>query len=142
MLFRSLGIQSFDEKDLSVLGRKHSSSEAINAIESASKIFSRYSFDLIYARPDQTLEKWQEELKFALTLAGSHISLYQLTIEKGTPFFNLFRYNKLSLPADDLAATLYEWTSSYLKEHSYNRYEISNYAKSGEECIHNLCYWN
>lgn len=138
----SLGIQSFDEKDLSVLGRKHSSSEAINAIESASKIFSRYSFDLIYARPDQTLNKWQEELKFALTLAGNHISLYQLTIEKGTPFFNLFRYNKFSLPADDLAATLYEWTTSYLKEHDYNRYEISNYAKSGEECIHNLCYWN
>ena len=138
----SLGIQTFDEKDLLVLGRKHSSSEAINAIESASKIFSRYSFDLIYARPDQTLEKWQEELKFALTLAGNHISLYQLTIEKGTPFFNLFRHNKLSLPADDLAATLYEWTSSYLKERDYNRYEISNYAKNGEECIHNLCYWN
>jgi oxygen-independent coproporphyrinogen-3 oxidase len=138
----SLGIQAFDERDLSVLGRKHSSSEAVNAVESASKIFSRYSFDLIYARPDQTLEKWQEELKFALTLAGNHISLYQLTIEKGTPFFNLFRHNKLSLPADDLAATLYEWTSSYLKEHDYTRYEISNYAKSGEECIHNLCYWN
>ena len=138
----SLGIQAFDERDLSLLGRKHSSSEAVNAVESASKIFSRYSFDLIYARPDQTLEKWQEELKFALTLVGNHISLYQLTIEKGTPFFNLFRYNKLSLPADDLAATLYEWTSSYLKEHNYNRYEISNYAKSGEECIHNLCYWN
>ncbi|MFK7967771.1 MAG: radical SAM family heme chaperone HemW [Rickettsiaceae bacterium] len=138
----SLGVQSFNEKDLSVLGRKHSSQEAISAINSASNIFSRYSFDLIYARPDQTLKKWQEELKFALTLAKSHISLYQLTIEKGTPFFNLFRSNKLLLPSNDDAAELYEWTGGFLKENNYNRYEISNYSKSNEECIHNLCYWN
>ena len=138
----SIGVQSFSEKDLLVLGRKHSSEEAINAIKSASDIFSRYSFDLIYARPQQTLKQWQEELKFALTLAGDHISLYQLTIEKGTPFFNLLRSNKLQLPTNDLAAELYEWTGNFLKENNYNRYEISNYSKLGEECIHNLCYWN
>ena len=91
----SLGIQSFDEKDLSVLGRKHSSCEAIKAIESASKIFSRYSFDLIYARPDQTLKKWQEELKFALTLAGNHISLTKLVSVVSVPgFVNMISGNR------------------------------------------------
>jgi|JFJP01.1.fsa_nt_gi putative oxygen-independent coproporphyrinogen III oxidase len=138
----SIGVQSFNEKDLSVLGRKHSGPEAINAIESASNIFRRYSFDLIYARPNQTFKKWQEELKFALTLANGHISLYQLTIEKGTPFFNLFRSNQLCLPSNDDSAELYEWTGNFLKENNYNRYEISNYSKLNEECIHNLCYWN
>ncbi len=138
----SIGIQSLNEKDLLVLGRKHSSEEAINAVKSASNIFPRYSFDLIYARPGQLIAKWQKELKFALTLAGGHISLYQLTIEKGTPFFNLFRSNKLALPSNELAAELYEWTNDFLKENNYNRYEISNYSKSQEECIHNLCYWN
>jgi len=138
----SIGVQSFNEQDLKTLGRKHSADEAINAIKSASKIFERYSFDLIYARPGQTLKAWQEEMKFALTLAGGHISLYQLTIEKGTPFFNLFRIGDLSLPSNDLAAELYEWTNSFLGQHGYNRYEISNYSKLGEECIHNLCYWN
>ena len=138
----SIGVQSFNEKDLSVLGRKHSGQEAINAIESAGNIFRKYSFDLIYARPEQTLEKWQEELKFALTLANGHISLYQLTIEKGTAFFNLYRSNQLLLPSNDDAAELYEWTGNFLKENNYNRYEISNYSKTKEECIHNLCYWN
>lgn len=138
----SIGVQSFNEKDLSVLGRKHSALEAINAINSASNIFSRYSFDLIYARPQQTLKAWKEELKFALTLANGHISLYQLTIEKGTPFFNLFRSNQLLLPSNDEAADLYKWTGDFLKENNYNRYEISNYSRIKEESIHNLCYWN
>lgn len=138
----SLGVQSFDPASLTMLGRKHSAKEAIKAIEEASKIFNRYSFDLIYARPKQDLASWQEELKFALTLTSGHISLYQLTIEKGTPFFNLHRANKLQLPANDLAANLYEWTNHFLASHGYNRYEISNYAHIGEECVHNLCYWN
>jgi putative oxygen-independent coproporphyrinogen III oxidase len=138
----SLGVQSFIEKDLKTLGRTHSSGDAINAIESAGKIFDRYSFDLIYARPHQAIESWQNELKFAMQLAQDHISLYQLTIEKGTPFFNLFRSNELILPSNDLAAELYEWTNFFLKQHNYNRYEISNYARQGFECVHNLCYWN
>lgn len=138
----SLGVQSFIEKDLKTLGRTHSSGDAINAIESAGKIFDRYSFDLIYARPHQAIESWQNELKFAMQLARDHISLYQLTIEKGTPFFNLFRSNELILPSNDLSAELYEWTNFFLKQHNYNRYEISNYARQGSECVHNLCYWN
>jgi putative oxygen-independent coproporphyrinogen III oxidase len=138
----SIGIQSFNEKKLAALGRKHSAQEAINATQSASKIFDRYSFDLIYARPGDDLKSWQQELKFALDLAGGHISLYQLTIEKGTPFFNLARSGELKLPSNDLAAKLYEWTNAYLEKNGYNRYEISNYSQPEQECVHNLCYWN
>ncbi len=138
----SIGIQSFNSEDLLMLGRKHSSSDAINAVKEGAKIFDRYSFDLIYARPGQSLKSWQDELSFAYKLSSGHISLYQLTIEKGTPFFNLYRSNKLHLPSNDLSADLYKWTDSFLNDENYNRYEISNYAKLGQECVHNLCYWN
>lgn len=138
----SLGIQALNKEDLLVLGRKHSSDEAISAIKSASKIFPKYSFDLIYARPSQTLDAWKNELKFALQLSGGHISLYQLTIEKGTPFFNLSRQGKIKLPEEELSAALYEWTNDFLETNNYSRYEISNYALKDQECLHNLCYWN
>jgi len=138
----SIGVQSFQQNGLEILGRKHSAKEAINAIESASNLFNRYSFDLIYAIPEQTLTQWQQEVEFALSLAGGHISLYQLTVEKGTPFYQLFKNGKLPLPSNDLAANMYEWTSNYLQEHNYKRYEISNYAINEQECVHNLCYWN
>ena len=138
----SIGVQSFQQKGLEILGRKHSVKEAICAIESAANLFDRYSFDLIYAIPNQDLKQWQDEVRFALSLAGGHISLYQLTIEKGTPFYRLFHDGKLPLPSNDMAATLYEWTNKYLQEQNYKRYEISNYATNGQECIHNLCYWN
>ncbi len=137
----SIGVQSFDNDSLVKLGRKHSSHEAISAIEEAARLFNRYSFDLIYARPDQTLADWQEELKFATNLTRDHLSLYQLTIEKATPFFNLYRSGKLKLPSSELSANLYSWTNNFLTELKYNRYEISNYAKIGSESIHNLCYW-
>jgi oxygen-independent coproporphyrinogen-3 oxidase len=138
----SIGVQSFKEESLKLLGRKHSADEAMDAIKSASKIFDRYSFDLIYAIPNQNLAQWQEEMKFALNLAGGHISLYQLTIEKGTPFYKLFNNGELKLPSNDLAASMYEWTNDYLEGQNFSRYEISNYAKPGQECVHNLCYWN
>lgn len=138
----SIGVQSFQQKGLEALGRKHSAKEAISAIESASKIFDRYSFDLIYAIPNQTLGQWKKEMQFALSLANGHISLYQLTIEKGTAFYRDFNDGKLILPSSDLAANMYEWTNFYLEQNNYRRYEISNYAHEGQECIHNLCYWN
>ncbi len=138
----SIGVQSLNQDALTMLGRKHSANDAIKAIESASKIYDRYSFDLIYAIPGQTLEQWQEQATEGLKLAGDHISLYQLTIEKGTPFYSLYRNGNLKMPSNDLAASMYEWTNEHLKARGYNRYEISNYAKAGEECIHNLCYWN
>jgi oxygen-independent coproporphyrinogen-3 oxidase len=138
----SIGVQSFDDEELKLLGRKHSASGAMEAIESASKIFSRYSFDLIYALPGQNLAKWQQNLDFASKFLRDHISLYQLTIEKGTPFFRLHQSGQLELPNGDVAASMYEWTNEYLQQRALERYEISNYAKPGQESRHNLAYWN
>jgi len=103
----SIGVQSLKPEALEVLGRKHSKDEAISAIKSASKIFDRYSFDLIYAIPNQTLEDWKNELSNALELANGHISLYQLTIEKGTPFYQIFKSGQMQLPSNDSSANMY-----------------------------------
>lgn len=138
----SIGVQSLNDDSLKALGRKHGAYAAIKAIESAGEIFDRYSFDLIYALPEQTLSQWKKELSEALKLCTNHISLYQLTIEKATPFFNRYREGNLILPSNDVAADMYDWTYEALQLVSLNRYEISNYAKTGEECVHNLCYWN
>ncbi|MDP5109918.1 MAG: radical SAM family heme chaperone HemW [Rickettsiaceae bacterium] len=138
----SIGIQSLKNDALKILGRMHSKDEAISAINSASKIFSRYSFDLIYAIPNQTLEDWQNELSGAIKFANGHISLYQLTIEKGTPFYQIFKTGQMQLPCNETSANMYEWTNNFLKEQGYYNYEISNYAQQGNECLHNLAYWN
>ena len=138
----SIGVQSLKEDDLKKLGRTHDCMQAIKTIEAANTIFLRVSFDLIYARSGQILKDWQEELKQAMQLATSHISLYQLTIEKGTPFYKLFKEGNLILPHSDAAAEMYEWTNHYLESKKYFRYEISNYAMIGHECLHNLTYWN
>ncbi len=138
----SIGAQSFNDKGLRILGRTHSAKESINAIKSASTIFPEYSFDLIYARPKQTFQEWQDEIKLALSLAGNHISLYQLVIEKGTIFFLLFKNNKIILPSENQSIVMYNWTNEFLLQHNFYRYEISNYAKSNKKCIHNLSYWN
>jgi oxygen-independent coproporphyrinogen-3 oxidase len=138
----SLGIQSFNENDLKFLGRVHSATEAIAAIEIAAKYFVNYSFDLIYGRPNQDLASWQKELEFAIQLASCHISLYQLTIEKGTPFFAQYRRKSFALPSQELAFELYELTDFILERNGYQRYEVSNYAKPGFASKHNLVYWN
>ncbi len=138
----SIGVQSLRSSDLKALGREHDAVEARAAIEMARNEFDRFSFDLIYARPKQTMSDWQEELQEAMAIAGSHISLYQLTIEKGTPFYKLHRDGVLVVPENDIAADMYLWTNEYLKSNGFGRYEISNYAKSGQECRHNLTYWN
>ncbi|HJK86194.1 MAG TPA: radical SAM family heme chaperone HemW [Candidatus Megaira endosymbiont of Nemacystus decipiens] len=138
----SIGVQSTQDKNLKFLGRKHSSSQAIEAIQSAANIFDKYSYDLIYALPGQSISDWQLELQNAQKFCGDHISLYQLTIEKGTPFYKQHNLGAFTLPSDDLAANMYEWTNSYLKKGNYNQYEISNYSKPNAECVHNLSYWN
>jgi putative oxygen-independent coproporphyrinogen III oxidase len=138
----SVGIQSLNEQDLNFLGRKHSKQEALNAIELASSIFNNYSFDLIYALPNQDLSAWEAELETALKLCKYHISLYQLTIEKGTQFFNDFRAKKFDLPNDLKAVEMYNLTREITAAHGFNDYEISNYAKEGFQCRHNLAYWN
>lgn len=138
----SVGIQALNDKDLKALGRKHSASEAIEALKIAREVFDNYSFDLIYTREGQSLNEWKDELNQALELAGNHISLYQLVIEKATPFYKLHRDGKLTLPSNDLSADMYEYSLNCLREKGFNRYEISNYAKEGFECQHNLTYWN
>ncbi len=137
----SIGVQSLVEKDLKILGRQHDSKQAIKTIEKAGQIFPKISFDLIYARSNQTLENWQNELTSAMQFASGHISLYQLVIEKGTLFYKLFNNGDLTIPDSDQAADMYEWTNLYLKSKNYLRYEISNYAILGHQCQHNLTYW-
>lgn len=138
----SLGIQSLREEALKFLGRKHSVDEATKAIQAAQKTFKRFSFDLIYTRPNQSLEAWEEELEEALTtFAPSHLSLYQLTIEPQTPFEQLYLAGKLHLPSDEKSAAFYTRTEDIMRAYGLPPYEISNYAREGEECCHNLTYW-
>ncbi len=137
----SLGIQSLNETDLARLGRHHSAREAIAALELARALFPRLSFDLIYARPGQTLAGWRTELREALTLAADHLSLYQLTIEPGTVYEGMHRRGELALPDDDLAAALYDATAEEAARFGLLPYEVSNYAKPGAESRHNLAYW-
>ena len=137
----SLGVQSLEDDKLRELGRQHSAAEAIAALETARRIFPRLSFDLIYARPGQTLSAWQAELDRALALAADHLSLYQLTIEPGTAFEALHRRGALVLPGEDEAATLYEATAEAAAWHGLAQYEVSNYAAPGAESRHNLAYW-
>lgn len=137
----SIGVQSFDDAALKFLGREHSAGQARAAIELAREIFPRLSFDLIYARPEQTLAAWREELDLALGLAADHLSLYQLTIEQGTKFATLFGRGAFRLPDEDLAAALYEETEAAAARHGLAQYEISNYAQPGRESRHNLAYW-
>ena len=137
----SLGVQSLDDKQLRFLGRLHSAEEARKAIALAREIFPRLSFDLIYARPGQKIAEWEEELRQAIALAADHLSLYQLTIEQGTPFFDLQTRGKLKIPDSDNAADLYEATREVTSHAGLPAYEISNHAARDAECRHNLVYW-
>jgi oxygen-independent coproporphyrinogen-3 oxidase len=137
----SLGVQSLDDAQLRFLGRLHDAAEARAAIELAGRHFDRVSFDLIYARPGQSLEAWRCELGEALQLARGHLSLYQLTIEPGTTFFELELRGKLRVPEGEDAAALYELTQEMCKAEGLPAYEISNHATPGQEGRHNLVYW-
>ncbi len=137
----SLGVQSLRPGPLAELGRRHTVDEAVAAVRIAQSVFDRSSFDLIYARPGQTLEDWEDELKEGLWLARGHISLYQLTIEQGTRYFDLHQAGKLKMPDEDLAADFYELTQDLTAEAGMPAYEISNHAVPGQESRHNLLYW-
>ncbi|TMJ70792.1 MAG: coproporphyrinogen III oxidase [Alphaproteobacteria bacterium] len=137
----SLGVQALDPAALRFLGRAHDREEAIAAIEHAREIFPRFSFDLIYARPGQSVAGWRRELDEALTLAGEHLSLYQLTIESGTAFATLAGRGELALPDEESTAALFEMTQERLAAGGLPAYEISNHARPGAECRHNLAYW-
>ncbi|OJV46457.1 MAG: hypothetical protein BGO28_02625 [Alphaproteobacteria bacterium 43-37] len=137
----SLGVQSLRPEALKFLGREHSASEAMAAIQQARGIFPRYSFDLIYARPGQTLKEWEAELQEALDLAGEHLSLYQLTIEPGTAFAQQYARGDVKMPSDELSDDFFELTQSLMDHHGMPAYEVSNHAAPGKECCHNMIYW-
>jgi len=137
----SLGVQSLNEPDLQALGRLHTVAEARSAIDIAATTFDRHSFDLIYARPGQTAAAWEVELKQALGLGTRHLSLYQLTIEDGTPFAELYNKGRLRIPPSRDADDLFRLTRELTAAHGLPAYETSNHAEIGEESRHNLLYW-
>ena len=137
----SLGVQALNDRDLKFLGRLHNVSEALHAIGLARDIFPRLSFDLIYARPGQTEEDWAAELEQAIGYAADHLSLYQLTIEEGTPFHALHAAKKFAVPDCEQAAGLYALTQEITRARGLPAYEISNHARPGAESRHNLTYW-
>lgn len=134
----SLGVQALNDADLKFLGRTHNLKQAFQAIEEILRRFDNHSIDLIYARPEQSLNQWRQEIKQAASFGFKHLSMYQLTIEENTVF-----YKKGMQPAEEnLASEMYNYTNQYLSEHGYPQYEISNYAQSGFESRHNQLYWN
>jgi oxygen-independent coproporphyrinogen-3 oxidase len=137
----SLGVQALNDRDLKFLGRLHDVADALKAIRLARDIFPRMSFDLIYARPNQTVEAWDKELREAVSYAVDHLSLYQLTIEEGTPFYGLHKAGKLVVPDGELSAVLYEATQEITEREGMPAYEVSNHARPGCESRHNLTYW-
>jgi oxygen-independent coproporphyrinogen-3 oxidase len=137
----SLGVQALDDAALVQLGRLHNAQEALDAVAIARTVFDRYSFDLIYARPGQTPAAWAAELKRAITEAAEHLSLYQLTIEQETPFALLHKAGKLVVPDDEHARALYDTTQEICATSGLPAYEVSNHARAGAECRHNLVYW-
>ncbi|MCX7364906.1 MAG: radical SAM family heme chaperone HemW [Alphaproteobacteria bacterium] len=137
----SLGVQALDIGPLGFLGREHSPDEALEALDTARAHFDRFSFDLIYARPGQTPEAWADELERALGLAGEHLSLYQLTIERGTRFFADHGRGAFVLPDEEAAAEMFELTQARMTAAGLPAYEISNHARPGAACRHNLIYW-
>ena len=137
----SIGIQSLYDSDLKLLGRQHSAADATDALALARAIFPRTSFDLIYARPGQTIDDWRAELRSGLAVASDHLSLYQLTIEPATPFEAMHRQGRIVLPDPDTAAALYDATEEECTRAGLLSYEVSNYARPGQESCHNLTYW-
>ncbi len=138
----SLGVQSFDDEGLAFLGRQHSVKEAMESLDLARKHFSRYSLDLIYARPEQSLDDWEKELGQALSLGLSHMSLYQLTIAEKTPFYKSMSSGEFVAPGEVEGAEFYHLTQNMMDTAGLSAYEVSNHAIAGQECRHNLVYWH
>ncbi len=138
----SIGVQSFIKRDLGLLKRSHSPNNAIQAIESAQRVnFNSINLDLIFSIPNQTEENWLFNLTSAANLGTDHISCYNLTYEKGTPLFNKLMTGEVIKHSDDFDSNVYLSTSEFLEKHNFLHYEVSNYAKKGKECIHNLMIW-
>ena len=137
----SLGIQSLNDAALAALGRRHTAQEAVAALRIAQSTFGRCSFDLIYARPDHAPQAWEQELRRAVAEASEHLSLYQLTIEPDTPFATLHKAGKLATPDPEIGRAFYDITQTVCADAGLTAYEVSNHARPGAECRHNLLYW-
>jgi len=138
----SFGVQSFQPGELRQLERMHDPFDVLNAVHWARQAgFDNLNLDLIYGLPEQPLHKWQTNVKQAVELAPQHLSLYALTIEQGTPYGRWAGHGLLAMPDPDLAADMYEWAAEYLEGQGYEQYEISNWARPGYQCQHNLQYW-
>ncbi len=138
----SVGAQSLEDRLLKVLGRVHNSEQFFECAEWAKKAgFSNINFDLMFALPGQTLDEWKKTLSAAVKLNPSHLSLYSLIVEEETPFFEMFESGKLKSVSDDEDRAMYYWAREFLKDFGYFQYEISNFAKKGFECRHNITYW-
>lgn len=137
----SIGVQSLRNDLLKFLGREHDCSEAMQAIKYAFGAVKNVNFDLIYGLPDQKLEDWQSDLEYAIKVGTPHISCYQLTIEKNTAFYNLYKNKQLIMPSVDTQAEFFDYTRKFLIEHGYENYEVSNFAKPGFDCKHNVNIW-
>ena len=138
----SFGVQSLNDEELKIIGRLHTATEALMAIEQASKAgFERISADLIFGLPTQTLATFKDTLSTIVDSAISHLSVYGLTVEEGTPLAAKLANGSLILPSEEEAEMMYDHTIRYLEEHELHRYEISNFARTGQESLHNLVYW-
>ncbi len=138
----SMGLQALDDASLRFLGRRHDATQGLAAAELARRLFPRISFDLIYARPGQTPADWRGELARAIALAADHLSLYQLTIEPGTAFHPAHARGDFVLPEEEAAAEMFELTQTLTEAAGLPAYEVSNHARPGAECRHNLLYWH
>jgi len=137
----SIGVQSFNDADLKLLGRLHTAADAMAALDVAAAVFDRYSFDLIYARPQQSVKAWRAELKAALARGSDHLSLYQLTIEPDTIFERLHFAGKLAMPDAEMGRAFWDTTQELTSAAGLPAYEVSNHARPGAESRHNLIYW-
>jgi len=137
----SLGVQSLRDDALKFLGRLHSSADVRRAIDIADQVFERFTFDLIYARPDQSLAQWESELKEAIPIMKGHLSAYQLTIKEGTAFARQVARGDFKLADDDMLADFYTMTGEIMSAHGMPSYEVSNYGAAGQESRHNMVYW-
>ena len=137
----SIGVQSFDDNNLKRLGRLHSGKDAIYAIETALSICDNVSFDMIYSLPGQTISEWYSDLQKAFSFRTPHLSLYELTIEENTRFFDMFRHGTLILPEETIREDMHFMNQDLCRQNLYIPYEVSNFASEGKECKHNMIYW-
>ncbi len=139
----SIGMQAGQDKHIKKLGRVHSLHDVIKSVDSARKVgFKNINLDLMFGLPNQTSDEWMESLSIAVDLGVEHISAYALIIEEGTPFFEMERQGKLNTPSEEVEREMYHKGVEYLTAQGYIQYEISNFAKPGKECRHNLIYWH